>query len=88
MHWRIARKGHKTYISNTPQNFDIKNIVHHLDFKVIDLDSKKPKVDLRNTNPTMKMMSLSHYVNPLVQAFQFECELSHALQLLENTSKK
>jgi hypothetical protein len=70
MYNRIIRKGHVTYISNTPQNFDINNIVRNLDLKVIgNFRSKNAKVDLRHTNPTMTMISLAHYVNPLVQCF-------------------
>jgi len=86
MYWKIIQKGKKTYCSNSPQNFDINNVVKHLDFKVNGkVESKTTKVNIRqHLNHNVKMLSMSHYVNPLVSCFHQEAMMVHAVFLEES----
>jgi hypothetical protein len=85
----MNKKGIKTYISNAPSNLYLNNTVKHLDFKVIgNYESKTAKVDITDAKTIAKMLSLSHYSAPLLQSFQSESIMAHAILLLESKSNR
>jgi hypothetical protein len=62
----IQEKNLMTYISNVPLNIDIALQVKSLGFSVIgNYESKGAKVNLREKNEQMKLLTLSHYTNSL-----------------------
>ena len=83
----IQDRGYKSYISQTPQNYDINQAALNLGFQVIgDPNAKKTGdlaiIDTKEKDSLLKQMSLVYYGNQLGVYLSTESILCHAYILI------
>ena len=89
----IQDRGYKSYISQTPQNYDINQAALNLGFQVIgDPNAKKTGdlaiIDTKEKDSLLKQMSLVYYGNQLGVYLSTESILCHAYSLISKQTKQ